>query len=270
MANMEATKFFPKSFLDWKRCNMVTIKSAREVALMKRAGQIVALAHQEVAKHIKPGVTTQQLDEIIERVIREADAIPSFLHYNGFPANSCISVNEVVVHGIPSPKKILHDGDIVSVDIGAIYKGYHGDGAWTYPCGTISETAKALLKETEASLYAGLAQAKSGARLTDISHAVQVYAESKGFSVVRDFVGHGIGTSMHEDPQIPNFGLPGKGITLRPGMTIAVEPMINAGRKEVKVLTDGWTTVTMDKSLSAHFEHTVLITETGYEILTKV
>jgi len=249
---------------------MVTIKSPREIDLMRRAGQIVALAHQEVAKHIKPGVSTQQLDEIIEATIRANDAIPSFLHYNGFPANSCISVNETVVHGIPNPKKILREGDIVSVDIGAIFKGYHGDGAWTYPCGTISEGARKLLEATEASLFSGLAQAKAGARLTDISHAVQTFAESQGFSVVRDFVGHGIGTSMHEDPQIPNFGLPGKGITLRPGMTIAVEPMINAGRKEVKVLADGWTTVTLDGSLSAHFEHTVLITETGYEILTKV
>jgi methionyl aminopeptidase len=249
---------------------MVTIKSTREIELMRRAGQIVALAHQEVAKHIRPGVSTQQLDEIVERVIRENEAIPSFLHYEGFPASACISVNEVVVHGIPSPKKILKDGDIVSVDIGAIYKGYHGDGAWTYPCGLVSDKAKRLMEATEASLFAGLAQAKSGARLTDISHAVQVYAESKGFSVVRDFVGHGIGTNMHEDPQIPNFGLPGKGITLRPGMTIAIEPMINAGRKEVKVLSDGWTTVTLDQSLSAHFEHTILITETGYEILTKV
>ncbi|HOW37695.1 MAG TPA: type I methionyl aminopeptidase, partial [Bacillota bacterium] len=226
-------------------------------------------AHQEVARHIKPGVSTQQLDEIIERVIRSNDAVPSFLHYNGFPANSCISVNEVVVHGIPSSKKILRNGDIVSVDIGAIFKGYHGDGAWTYPCGSITSEAQRLLEGTEGSLLAGLAQAKAGARLTDISHAVQTFAEARGFSVVRDFVGHGIGSSMHEDPQIPNFGLPGKGITLRPGMTIAVEPMINAGRKEVKVLADGWTTVTLDGSLSAHFEHTILITETGYEILTK-
>jgi methionyl aminopeptidase len=249
---------------------MVTIKSPREIDLMKRAGQIVALAHQEAAKHIKPGVSTKQLDEIIENVIRAADAVPSFLHYNGFPANSCISVNEVVVHGIPSSKKILKNGDIVSVDIGAIYKGYHGDGAWTYACGIVSPQAKKLLEVTEASLYAGLSQAKAGNRLTDISHAVQVYAESQGCSVVRDFVGHGIGTMMHEEPQIPNFGLPGKGITLRPGMTLAIEPMINAGRKEVKVLADGWTTVTMDQSLSAHFEHTILVTDTGYEILTKV
>ncbi len=249
---------------------MVTVKSPREIELMRQAGRIVALAHQEVAKHIKPGVSTQQLDEIIEHVIRSNQAVPSFLHYNGFPANSCISVNEVVVHGIPTPKRILREGDIVSVDIGAIYKGYHGDGAWTYPCGSVSPEARKLLEGTESSLFAGLAMAKAGARLTDISHAVQTRAESLGFSVVRDFVGHGIGTSMHEDPQIPNFGLPGRGITLRPGMTIAVEPMINAGRKEVRVLSDGWTTVTLDGSLSAHFEHTVLVTETGYEILTRV
>ncbi|MFH0993065.1 MAG: type I methionyl aminopeptidase, partial [bacterium] len=236
---------------------MVTIKSQREIALMREAGQIVALAHREVAKHIKPGVTTAQLDDIIERTIRELDAIPSFKDYNGFPANSCISVNEVVVHGIPSPKQVLKSGDIVSVDIGAIYKGYHGDSAWTYPCGEITAAAERLLEGTEASLFAGLAQARAGNRLSDISHAVQTHAEALGFSVVRDFVGHGIGTSMHEDPQIPNFGLPGRGITLRPGMTIAVEPMINAGNKEVKVLRDGWTTVTLDRSLSAHFEHTV-------------
>lgn len=249
---------------------MVTVKSPREIELMRQAGRIVALAHQEVAKHIKPGVSTQQLDEIIDHVIRSNQAIPSFLHYQGFPASSCISVNEVVVHGIPSPRRILREGDIVSVDIGAIFKGYHGDGAWTYPCGNISPEAQRLLEGTEGSLFAGLAKAKAGARLTDISHAVQTYAEALGFSVVRDFTGHGIGTSMHEDPQIPNFGFPGRGITLRPGMTIAVEPMINAGRKEVRVLPDGWTTLTLDGSLSAHFEHTILITETGYEILTKV
>jgi len=237
---------------------------------MREAGRIVALAHQEVAKHIKPGVTTAQLDDIVERTILSQDALPSFKGYNGFPAAACISVNEVVVHGIPSPRQTLKAGDIVSVDIGAVYKGYHGDSAWTYACGAIDETTAKLLAGTEASLFAGLAMAKGGNRLSDISHAVQACAETQGFSVVRDFVGHGIGSALHEDPQIPNFGAPGRGITLRPGMTIAVEPMINAGRKEVKVLRDGWTTVTLDGSLSAHFEHTVLITETGYEILTKV
>jgi len=249
---------------------VVTIKSEREITLMREAGRIVALAHREVAKHIKPGVTTAQLDEIVERTILSQDAVPSFKGYNGFPAAACISVNEVVIHGIPSSKKTLKAGDIVSVDIGAIYKGYHGDSAWTYPCGEISPAAEKLLSATEGSLFAGLAFAKGGNRLTDISHAVQTFAEAQGFSVVRDFTGHGIGSQLHEDPQILNYGAPGRGITLRPGMTIAVEPMINAGRKEVKVLRDGWTTVTLDGSLSAHFEHTVLITETGYEILTKV
>jgi len=249
---------------------VVTIKSEREITLMREAGRIVGLAHREVAKHIKPGVTTAQLDEIVERTILSQDALPSFKGYNGFPAAACISVNEVVIHGIPSSKKTLKAGDIVSVDIGAVYKGYHGDSAWTYPCGDIGETARTLLSATEGSLFAGLAHAKGGNRLTDISHAVQTYAEAQGFSVVRDFTGHGIGSQLHEDPQILNFGAPGRGITLRPGMTIAVEPMINAGKKEVKVLKDGWTTVTLDGSLSAHFEHTVLITETGYEILTKV
>jgi methionyl aminopeptidase len=249
---------------------MVTIKSAREIQLMREAGRIVALAHREVAKHVKPGVTTAQLDEIIERTILSHDALPSFKGYNGFPAAACISVNEVVVHGIPSPRQTLKAGDIVSIDIGAVYRGYHGDSAWTYACGEISPAAKELLEGTEGSLFAGLALARAGNRLSDISHAIQVYAEGRGFSVVRDFVGHGVGSALHEDPQIPNFGAPGRGITLRPGMTLAIEPMINAGRKEVRVLRDGWTTVTLDGRPSAHFEHTILITETGYEILTKV
>ncbi|MFA5007379.1 MAG: type I methionyl aminopeptidase [Candidatus Izemoplasmatales bacterium] len=249
---------------------MVTIKSEREIALMREAGRIVALAHREVARHIRPGVTTAQLDEVVERTIRSLDAIPSFKGYEGFPAAACISVNEVVIHGIPSPKKTLKAGDIVSVDIGATYRGYHGDSAWTYPCGEIAPEAAALLAATEGSLFAGLAFAKGGNRLTDISHAVQTYAEARGYSVVREFTGHGIGSQLHEDPQILNYGAPGRGITLRPGMTIAVEPMINAGKKEVRVLRDGWTTVTLDGRLSAHFEHTVLITGTGYEILTKV
>ena len=249
---------------------MVTIKSQREIDLMREAGKVVALAHQEVAKHIKPGISTDYLNQIVENTIRSQGGIPSFLNYNGFPASSCISVNDVVVHGIPSKSQILKSGDIVSVDIGAILKGYHGDSAWTYACGEVSETAAHLMKVTEESLFQGLAMVKAGNRLSDVSHAVQVYAESKGCSVVREFVGHGIGKVMHEDPQIPNFGLPGKGITLRPGMTLAIEPMINAGRKEVKVLSDNWTTQTVDGSLSAHYEHTVLVTLEGYEILTKL
>jgi len=249
---------------------MVTIKSQREIDLMREAGRVVALAHQEVAKHIKPGVSTDELNRVVENTIRSLGAIPSFLNYNGFPASSCISVNDVVVHGIPSKSQLLKSGDIVSVDIGAILKGYHGDSAWTYACGDVSETALHLMKVTEEALFQGLSMVKPGARLSDVSHAIQVYAESQGCSVVREFVGHGIGKVMHEDPQIPNFGLPGKGITLRPGMTLAIEPMINSGRKEVKVLSDNWTTKTIDGSLSAHYEHTVLVTEDGYEILTKI
>ncbi len=247
---------------------MVTRKSNREILLMKEAGRIVALAHQAVKEIIKPGISTKQIDDLVESVIVNHGAIPSFKNYNGFPASACISINEEVVHGIPSPNRILQDGDIVSVDIGAQYKGYHGDSAWTYACGKISEDAHKLLVGTEMSLFKGLEFAKPNNRLSDISHAIQVFAESLGFSVVREFVGHGLGRDLHEDPQIPNYGLPHRGIILKPGMTLAIEPMINLGNKEVKVLADGWTTITRDKSLSAHFEHSILITKNGYEILT--
>lgn len=247
---------------------MITLKSKREVALMREAGRIVALAHQVAKENIKPGLSTKALDTMIEKVIRQNGATPSFKHYNGFPASACISINEVVVHGIPKKSLVLKDGDIVSVDIGANYKGYHGDSAWTYACGEISEDAQKLLKGTEESLFKGLAFAKANNRLSDISHAVQAHAEGLGYSVVRDFVGHGVGSHLHEDPQIPNFGLPHRGPKLKSGMTLAIEPMINLGNKEVKVLSDGWTTITRDKSLSAHFEHTILITDDGYEILT--
>jgi methionyl aminopeptidase len=247
---------------------MITLKSKREIALMREAGRIVALAHQLAKENIKPGLSTSALDAMIEKVIRENGATPSFKHYNGFPASACISINEEVVHGIPKKSRILKEGDIVSVDIGANYKGYHGDSAWTYACGEISEDAKRLLEGTKESLFKGLAFAKAKNHLSDISHAVQTYAESLGFSVVREFVGHGVGRHLHEDPQIPNFGLPHRGPKLKSGMTLAVEPMINLGNKEVKVLSDGWTTITRDKSLSAHFEHTILITDDGYEILT--
>jgi methionyl aminopeptidase len=248
---------------------MVTRKSNREIELMKEAGRIVALAHEAAKGLIRPGVSTKEIDDLVEKVILSYGAIPSFKNYNGFPASACISINEEVVHGIPSPVKILKDGDIVSVDIGAQYKGYHGDSAWTYACGEISEDAKRLLKGTEESLFKGLEFAKPNNRLSDISHAIQVHAESLGFSVVREFVGHGLGRHLHEDPQIPNYGLPNRGIVLKPGMTLAIEPMINLGNKEVRVLSDGWTTITRDKSLSAHFEHSILITKTGYEILTQ-
>ena len=248
--------------------SLVTRKSNREIELMRIAGRIVALAHKAVSKAVKPGVTTKQLDELVEKVIRDENAIPSFLNYSGYPASACISINEEVVHGIPSPRRVLKSGDIVSIDIGAIYKGYHGDSAWTYACGEISDEAKKLLEGTEASLFAGLEFAKAGNHLSDISHHIQKKAEGLGYSVVREFVGHGVGKKLHEDPQIPNYGLPHRGILLKPGMTLAIEPMINLGNKEVKVLKDGWTTITRDKSLSAHFEHSILITKDGYEILT--
>lgn len=248
---------------------MVTLKSNREIELMKEAGRIVALAHKAVKEIIKPGISTKEIDDLVEKVIVSNGAIPSFKNYNGFPASACISINEEVVHGIPSSERILKNGDIVSVDIGAQYKGYHGDSAWTYACGGISEDATKLLEGTKDSLFKGLEFAKPNNRLSDISHAIQTHAESLGFSVVREFVGHGLGRNLHEDPQIPNYGLPNRGIILKPGMTLAIEPMINLGNKEVRVLSDGWTTITRDRSLSAHFEHTILITDTGYEILTK-
>ena len=249
---------------------MVTIKSKREIELMKVAGRIVALAHQEIKKHVKPGVSTYELDRIVEQVVRDNDAIPSFKGYGGFPGSACTSVNEQVVHGIPSKNVVLKDGDIIGIDIGAMYKGYHGDSAWSYPVGQISEDAAQLLDVTKQSLFEGLKKAKAGNRLSDISHAIQTYAESFGYSIVREFVGHGLGKKLHEDPQIPNYGLPGKGTLLKAGMTLAIEPMVNMGKKEVKVLEDNWTTVTVDKSLSAHFEHSILITEDDCIIFTTV
>jgi len=247
---------------------MVSIKSRREIELMKQAGRIVALAHQEIAGRIVPGITTMKIDQIVESVIRKNNAIPSFKGYGGFPGSACTSVNKQVVHGIPSKNVVLKDGDIISVDIGAIYKGYHGDSAWTYPVGTISEKAQALLDVTKQSLFEGLKMATAGNRLTDISHAIQTYAESYGYSIVREFVGHGLGKNLHEDPQIPNFGPPGRGTLLKAGMTLAIEPMVNEGRKEVKVLKDNWTAVTIDGLLSAHYEHSILITEDECIILT--
>lgn len=247
---------------------MITIKSNREITLMKEAGRIVALAHQEVEKHVKPGVTTLELDRIVEKVIRDNDATPSFKGYGGFPGSACTSVNDQVVHGIPSIKVTLKDGDIISIDIGALYKGYHGDSAWTYPVGTIDDDVKKLLEVTKQSLFEGLKQATAGNRLTDISHAIQTYAESFGYSVVREFVGHGVGKHLHEDPQIPNFGPSGRGTLLKAGMTFAIEPMINQGRKEVKVLKDNWTAVTVDGKRSAHYEHSILITEDECIIFT--
>ena len=249
---------------------MIITKTPREIELMREAGRIVALAHQEVKKHIKPGVTSLELDAIIKQVIVAAEATPSFYGYNGFPANSCISINEAVVHGIPNDRK-LKDGDIVSIDIGAYYKGYHGDSAWTYPVGKISEEAKTLLKVTEESLFKGLDQAIAGNRVSDISHAIEQHVHAHNFTIVRELSGHGVGQDLHEDPHIVNFGPPGKGPKLKAGMTLAIEPMVNLGSRHVKTLSDNWTVVTRDGKYSAHFEHTIAIREDGAcDILTQL
>ncbi len=249
---------------------MISIKSPREIELMREAGRIVALAHQAVKEHVKPGTTTKQLDQIVERVIRDHGATPSFKGYGGFPASACTSINEQVVHGIPSDEVILKDGDLISIDIGANYKGYHGDSAWTYAVGTVSDDIRQLMKITEESLWKGLEMATAGNRLTDISHAIQSHAESFGYGVVREFVGHGVGKQLHEDPQVPNFGLPHRGVRLKAGMTLAIEPMINMGRKDVRVLEDNWTAVTVDGQPSAHYEHSILVTDGAPVILTTV
>ncbi len=248
---------------------MIYIKSRKEIELMREAGRIVAQAHEFIRDAIKPGVTTKELDQIAEKHILGKGAIPAFKGYGGFPANICASINHEVVHGIPGLKK-LKDGDIISIDIGAIYKGYYGDAAKTHPVGNVSQKAQELIDVTRQSFYEGIEFAKLGYRLSDISHAIQSYVEKHGFSVVRNYVGHGIGTNMHEEPQIPNYGPPGKGPRLREGMALAIEPMINIGTYDVKVLSDGWTVVTLDGEYSAHYEHTIAITDAEPEILTKL
>lgn len=247
----------------------VTIKSNSEVELMREAGNILAIVHEELEKFIKPGITTKDIDKKGEEIIRSYNCIPSFLNYNGYPASICISINDEVVHGIPSKHRFLKEGDIVSLDAGVIYKGYHSDAARTWAVGEISDEAKKLIKVTRESFFEGIKYAKDGNHLYDISQAIQKYVESNGYSVVRDLVGHGIGTKMHEDPQIPNFkvGLK-KGLKLAAGMTLAIEPMVNAGRYDVCWLDDNWTVVTDDGSLSAHYENTILITKGEPEILS--
>lgn len=247
---------------------MIVCKTQRELEIMREAGRIVALTHQELQKFIQPGITTKELDSIAEKFIRGFDAIPSFKGYNGFRGSICTSVNEELVHGIPGDR-VLREGDIISIDIGAKYNGYHGDSAWTYAVGNISDETRRLLEVTEESLYRGLKEAKPGDRLSNISHAIQTYVEEHQFSVVREYVGHGVGQELHEDPQIPHYGPPNKGPRLKPGMVLAIEPMVNAGTRYVKTLADNWTVVTVDGKMCAHFEHTIAITETGYEILTK-
>lgn len=248
---------------------MITIKSSREIELMKEAGRIVAIAHRKVREAIAPGVSTFELDQIAEATIRSLGATPSFKGYGGFPGSICASINQVIIHGIPSKKIKLKTGDIISIDIGACYKGYHGDSAMTHPVGPINETRARLLEVTKAALYEGLKFAKPNQRLSDISHAIEQYVTQFGFSVVKDFTGHGVGAALHEDPSVPNFGPAGCGPILRPGMTLAIEPMVNVGTWKVRVLGDDWTTVTQDGSDSAHFEHSIVITAEGYQILTK-
>jgi methionyl aminopeptidase len=247
---------------------MIHCKTPREIEIMRVAGRIVALTHQELQKYITPGITTKDLDAIAEEFILSQDAIPSFKGYNGFRGSICTSVNEELVHGIPGDR-VLNEGDIISIDIGANYNGYHGDSAWTYAVGNIDDKSQHLLKVTEESLYQGLNEAKPGERLSNISHAIQTYVEANGFSIVREYVGHGVGQDLHEEPHIPHFGPPNKGPRLMPGMVLAIEPMVNAGSRYVRTLTDNWTVVTVDGRRCAHFEHTVVITETGFEILTR-
>ncbi len=246
---------------------MIAIKNEQELLQMRQACKITAAARALAGEMVRPGVSTKAIDRAVRDFILSQDAKPSFLRYNGFPASSCISVNQVVIHGIPDGYT-LQDGDIVSVDVGAFYKGFHGDCAATFPCGTVSAEAERLIQVTRQSFFEGIRFAKSGHRVSDISHAIQTYVESNGFSVVRSFVGHGVGAQLHEEPEVPNFGSPGRGPRLLPGMTLAIEPMVNAGVYDVKVLKDGWTTVTADGKLSAHYENTVLITDGEPEILT--
>jgi methionyl aminopeptidase len=248
---------------------MILIKSPQEIEKMRIAGRIVALAHQAIAPLIKPGVTTKEIEMVADKVIRANGATPSFKGYGGYPASVCTSINQVLVHGIPSNTK-LKEGDIISVDIGANYLGYHGDSAWTYAVGKISKQAEELLKVTHDSLFIGLENAKVGKRVGDISHAVQTYVEKHGFSIPKDYGGHGIGSNLHEEPFIPNFGTADSGVALRAGMVLAIEPMVHVGKDETEVLLDDWTVISKDGSLTAHYEHTVVITETGYEILTKL
>ncbi len=247
---------------------MIVIKTNKEIELMQESGRIVALAHEAIKKAIKPGITTGELDAIAEAIIIENGAIPSFKGYHGYPASICASVNHQVIHGIPGGTT-LKEGDIISVDIGAFKNGYHGDAARTHPVGKVSDEALELIKVTEESFFEGLKFCRIGYRLSDVSHAIQSYAEEKGFSVVRDFVGHGIGRLMHEDPPIPNYGAPGRGPRLEKGMALAIEPMINSGDFKVKVLDDEWTVITKDNSLSAHYENTIIITD-GDPLLTTI
>ena len=247
---------------------MVVLKTSRELKAMRDAGRISSRALKLAGEAVEPGVSTLEIDRIVRKYIEEQGATPSFLNYGGFPASACISVNDVVIHGIPRKNQILKQGDIVSIDVGAFYEGFHGDNAWTFPCGEVTKEAQALMDVTRESLFKGINAARPGNRLGDIGSAVQRYVEARGYSVVRDFVGHGVGAELHEDPSVPNYGTPGRGVRLLPGMTIAIEPMVNQGVHTVETLSDNWSVVTSDGKLSAHFEHTIAITPDGPVILT--
>lgn len=249
---------------------MINIKSPREIEIMRQAGKILAETREMLEPHIKPGITTAKLDKLAEDFIISKGAYPSFKDYNGFPGSICTSINEVVVHGIPSKRAVLKSGDIITIDIGVYYQGYHADSAKTYPVGIVKPKVKELLEVTEKSLYEGLKEAKPGNYLSNISHRIEEFIKPFGFGIVEEFTGHGIGKTLHEDPYVPNFGNPNEGPILKEGMTFCVEPMVNLGTKNVKILRDNWTTVTTDKKYSAHFEHTIVITKDGYEILTKL
>ena len=246
---------------------MTTLKSQSEIELMRRAGKITAAARALAGEMVRPGVTTHEIDSAVEQFIRKQGAVPSFLHYNGYPASVCISVNDEIIHGIPG-KRVLVEGDIVSIDVGAYIGGFHGDCAATFACGKISRKAQSLIDVTRQSFFEGIQYAKEGQRLQDISAAIQKYVESHGYSVVREYVGHGVGAKMHEPPEIPNYGHPGRGPRLLRGMTLAIEPMVNAGTAAIQVLPDGWTVKTVDGKWAAHYENTVLITDGEPEILT--
>ncbi|WP_294856671.1 type I methionyl aminopeptidase [Oscillibacter sp.] len=246
---------------------MIILKSPEEIDLMRRAGKLTAAARALAGEMVKPGVTTQEINDEVERFIRKNHAVPSFLHYQGYPASVCISVNDEIIHGIPG-KRVLLEGDIVSVDVGAYIGGFHGDCAATFACGTVSKEAQDLIDVTRQSFFEGIKQARQGNRTGDISAAVQAYAEAHGYGIVREFVGHGVGADMHESPEIPNYGHPGRGPRLLAGMTIAVEPMVNAGSASIYQMSDGWTVRTADGKNAAHYENTILITDGEPEILT--
>ena len=246
---------------------MITLKSSHEIDLMRQAGKITAAARALAGEMVRPGVTTQEIDKAVEEFIRKQGAVPSFLNYNGYPASACISVNDEVIHGIPG-KRVLQEGDIVSIDVGAYIGGFHGDCAATFACGKISDEAQRLIDVTRQSFFEGIKFAKEGCRVQDISAAVQAYVEGQGFSVVREFVGHGVGAHLHESPEVPNFGRSGRGPRLLRGMTLAIEPMVNLGGAAILQLNDGWTVKTRDGKLSAHYENTILITDGEPEILT--